>query len=65
MAFRDHFENAPLLLRTIRGTFDVTGRARRTELGWWYLASLVVSGLIDAVAGRLLSPWARSWSGRW
>ena len=59
MAVRDPIANAHLLLKTIRGTFDFTGRSRRTELGWWWLAFVLVSLVSGQLSfAGLLSPHA-------
>ncbi|HEX4739140.1 MAG TPA: DUF805 domain-containing protein [Allosphingosinicella sp.] len=55
VALRDHFGNAPLLWRTIRGTFDFTGRSRRTEVAYWYIAFAVLNAAIQLAVGDSLS----------
>jgi uncharacterized membrane protein YhaH (DUF805 family) len=55
MAFgRDDYK-AALVLRTIRGTFDFSGRSRRTKVVWWWLASSVVPALGVSAATWLAS----------
>ncbi|HEY1604179.1 MAG TPA: DUF805 domain-containing protein [Allosphingosinicella sp.] len=54
MALREHFENAPLLWRTVRGTFDFAGRSRRTELVWWCLGFFVANLVFQTVAADRL-----------
>ncbi|MDB5692364.1 MAG: hypothetical protein JWO81_1427 [Alphaproteobacteria bacterium] len=62
MALADRISNGRLLLRTIRGTFDFSGRSRRTEMAWYWLGSVVLvwlgalaaTSLISEQAGRLV-----------
>jgi uncharacterized membrane protein YhaH (DUF805 family) len=54
VVLRERLENALLLLRTIRGAFDFTGRSRRTEVAWWYIAFIVVDSAIHLTAGHHL-----------
>lgn len=56
MAYSDSVgDNAHLLKRTVTGTFDFDGRSRRTEVIYYWIATLLI-GLTLGFAGMVLAP---------
>jgi uncharacterized membrane protein YhaH (DUF805 family) len=55
MAFGEKRSGEWLLLRTIRGTFDLSGRSRRTEVAQWWFATMLLTLL-----GEHAATWAAS-----
>jgi uncharacterized membrane protein YhaH (DUF805 family) len=49
---------ARLMLRTIRGTFDFTGRSRGIEVAWWWVGSTIVSASVKFALTWLASEQA-------
>jgi uncharacterized membrane protein YhaH (DUF805 family) len=58
LASGDGIGNWRLLLRTLRRTFDFTGRSRRTEVASYWVAVLVVTGIAEGAATSLFSEQA-------
>ena len=55
MAYDPGAQNAALLLRTIRDVADLSGRSRRTEVGYYWIASSLVQALVTFVVASPLS----------
>ncbi|MHA3794640.1 DUF805 domain-containing protein [Sphingomonas sp. YL-JM2C] len=49
-------DNARMLMRTIRLSFDGSGRSRRTEVVYWYIATALV-GTTFTFAATTALPW--------
>lgn len=55
MAYDPGAEVPALLRRTIRGTIDFSGRSRRVEIGYYWLASVLLQGALKLALGALLT----------
>jgi uncharacterized membrane protein YhaH (DUF805 family) len=56
-------DNAQLLSRTIRGVGDLSGRSRRTEVVYYWIACALVSVVLNFSASFVLSDNAAFWFG--
>lgn len=54
MAYGDGGDNARIVLRTIQRTADVSGRARRTELLYYMIATALIGVVINFTATTIL-----------
>jgi uncharacterized membrane protein YhaH (DUF805 family) len=56
-------DNAKLLTRSIRGVGDLTGRSRRTDVVYYWIASALVGVVLDFSALTVVSLEASLWFG--
>jgi len=59
MAHDPGAQNAALLLRTIRGIVDFSGRSRRTEVGYYWIASSLAQAVLVFVVATPLTAGAQ------
>ena len=59
MTYDPGAQDAALLLRSIRGVAHFSGRSRRTEVGYYWIASSLVQALVTFIIATPLS-----WTGR-
>lgn len=59
MAYDSGAQDARMIMRTVRGTFDFAGRSRRTEMVYYGIATALVGVMINFPAGLILPAlWA-------
>jgi uncharacterized membrane protein YhaH (DUF805 family) len=64
MAYDSEAENIALLKRSLLGTFDFSGRSRRTEVVYFFIATALLNGALGFAVSSFL-PWKAAQVTNW